>query len=72
MRLKRSLIIAVILISVALGSWEMYWRSQGYYPGLEDDKELWAIQRAKLEKETINDVVLLGSSWAFLNFQLNE
>jgi hypothetical protein len=72
MNLKRSLIIAVIFSLVALGSWELYWRSQGYYPGLEDDKELWAIQRAKLEKATKNDVVLLGSSRVLFDFQLNE
>jgi len=72
MNLKRSLIIAVTLSLVTIGSWEMYWRSQGYYPGLEDDKELWAIQREKLEKATNNDVVLLGSSRVLFDFQLNE
>ncbi len=72
MKLKRSFIIAVTLSLVILVSWEMYWRSHGYSPGLEDDKELWAIQRAKIENASKNDVVLLGSSRVLFDFQLNE
>ena len=72
MNLKRSLVIAIVFSIIALGAWEMYWRSQGYIPGLEDDKELWALQRAKVETASKNDVVLLGSSRVLFDFQLNE
>ena len=72
MNLKKSLTIALIIGLVVLGAWEMYWRTQGYLPGLEDDKELWALQRAKVETATKNDVVLLGSSRVLFDFQLNE
>jgi len=72
MNLKKSFIITAILSVVTLGAWEFYWRSQGYYPGLEDDKELWALQRAKLDNASKDDVVLLGSSRVLFDFQLNE
>ena len=72
MNLKRTLIIALILSLVGLASWEMYWRSQGYYPTLNDEKALWAIHRAKVENTSPNDVIFLGSSRAFFDIQLKE
>ena len=72
MNLKKTLIIAVLLSAIILGSWEIYWRSQGVVPGLEDDKELWALQRAKVETATDKDVVLVGSSRVLFDMQLNE
>jgi len=72
MNLKKSIIIALLLSVIVLGSWEYYWRSQGVIPGLEDDKELWALQRAKVETASENDVVLIGSSRVLFDMQLNE
>ena len=72
MNLKKSMIIALLLSVIALGSWEFYWRSQGVIPGLEDDKELWALQRTKVETASENDVVLIGSSRVLFDMQLNE
>ncbi|MDC9723857.1 MAG: hypothetical protein PSN34_13940 [Urechidicola sp.] len=72
MNLKQTLLIAIALSFIAIGSWETYWRSQGYYPGLEDDKDLWANQRAKVENTTKDDFVLLGSSRVLFDFQLNQ
>ena len=40
MNLKQSLIIALVLSIAGLGAWEIYWRSKGYFPNLDDDKYL--------------------------------
>ena len=69
MKLKQSLLIAIILSFVAIVAWESYWRSQGYYPTLNDEKALWAKERAKLETATENDVVIIGASRAYFDFQ---
>jgi hypothetical protein len=72
MNLKKSLTIAFIIGLIVLGAWEMYWRSQGYYPTLDDNKDLWAVQRAKVEKLSNEDVILIGSSRVLFDIQLDE
>ena len=72
MDLKRSLIIAAILSVIVLGSWEMYWRSQGYYPNLDDNKDSWAVERAKLKGASNLDVVVIGASRILFDFQKDE
>jgi len=72
MNLKKSLIIAFAISIICIISWEMYWRSQGYYPTLNDEKALWSMHRANVEKATRDDVVILGSSRAYFDIQLNE
>jgi len=72
MQLKKTLIIALILSIIGLIAWETYWRSQGYYPNLDDNKDLWAVQRTKIDKATKKDVVLIGSSRILFDIQLNE
>ena len=69
MKLKQTLIIAILMSIVGITAWELYWRSQGYYPTLNDEKILWAKERAKLENATENDVVIIGSSRAYFDFQ---
>ncbi len=72
MQLKKTLIIALILSIIGLIALETYWRSQGYYPNLDDNKDLWAVQRTKIDKATKKDVVLIGSSRILFDIQLNE
>ena len=72
MQLKQSLIIAFALSVLSLTAWEFYWRSQGLYPTLDDNEALWAVQRARVEKATGKDVLLMGSSRVLFDFQLNE
>lgn len=72
MYLKQSLIIAFTLSVISLGAWEFYWRSQGFYPTLDDNEDLWAVQRAKAEKANEKDVVLIGSSRVLFDIQLDE
>ena len=70
MQLKTTLIVAVSLSLLCLTSWEMYWRSKSdyYRANVEDDRYLWAQERAKLEKASKNDVVLIGASRTGFNF----
>lgn len=72
MNLKLTLIIALTLGVLSLVSWEIYWRSQGKIPDLDDDKNLWAVQRAKVDDASEYDVALLGSSRVLFDIQLNE
>ena len=72
MNLKNSFLIAISLSFLGLASWEYYWRSQGFYPTLDDNKDLWAVQRAKVDKASKDDVVLLGSSRVLFDIQLDE
>jgi len=72
MQLKKSLIIAITLSVISLVAWELYWRSEGKIPDLDDDKNLWAVQRARVDDASLNDVLLLGSSRVLFDIQLNE
>ena len=72
MKLKTSLIIALSISIIGLISWESYWRTQGYYPNIDDNKDLWAVQRAKVKHLTKNDVIFTGSSRVLFDIQLNE
>jgi len=72
MKLKLSLIIALVIGLVCISTWELYWRSQGYFPDMDDDKYLWAKTRSKVDKATENDVVLTGSSRVLFNIQIHK
>jgi hypothetical protein len=72
MKLKLSLIIAFTFSAISLGAWEFYWRSEGKTPNLDDNKDLWAIQRNKVNKAANTDVILTGSSRVLFDIQLNE
>lgn len=71
MKLKSALIIAIILCTIGLTSWETYWRSQGHLPNIDDNKNLWANQREKLEKHDSETVVFIGSSRILYDIQLD-
>lgn len=72
MNLKRAFITAAFCSLAVLTAWEFYSRSNGYVPGLEDNKELWAVQRAKVEDAGKEGVVLLGSSRVLFDIQLDQ
>jgi hypothetical protein len=69
MQLKKSLIIALVISVIGITAWELFWRSQGLYPTLNDEKALWAKERTKLHKATKNDVVIIGASRAYFDIQ---
>lgn len=63
--LKISVIIALILTL----SWEVFWRSKGYAPSIDDNKDLWAQTRSKISE---SKTVLIGSSRMLFDFNLEE
>lgn len=71
MNLKKSLIIAVVLGLLSVVAWELYWRSQGHTPNIDDNKNLWANQRAKLENYDDKTVVFIGSSRILYDINLD-
>ena len=50
--------------------WELYWRSLGYAPTLNDTKDLWASQRAIVDKEP-KRTVLIGASRMLFDFDMD-
>jgi hypothetical protein len=70
MKLKQSLIIAITLSVIGIGAWELYWRSQGYHPTLNDEKALWSKSRTSLEGASKDDVVIIGSSRVYFDIQV--
>lgn len=71
MQLKQTLIIAVVLGILSITAWELYWRSEGISPNIDDNKNLWANQREKLENIKENTVVIIGSSRILYDLQLD-
>ncbi|HEY4616980.1 MAG TPA: hypothetical protein VIH09_02150 [Flavobacterium sp.] len=72
MELKKTLLITVVLSLIGLTIWEIYWRSKGYYPTIDDNKSLWAVQRDKIEALAKDDVILLGSSRVLFDIQIYQ
>ena len=72
MNLKVTFLVAAILGIAALTAWELYWRANGYYPTLDDNKELWSVQRAKVDKLSSDTPILVGSSRILFDIQLDE
>ncbi|PTX44626.1 hypothetical protein C8P64_0608 [Christiangramia gaetbulicola] len=66
------MIIGVVGCLLGLTAWELYWRSQGFTADLDDDDNLWAIHRARVEEATEDDVILIGSSRVYFDLQLDE
>ena len=72
MNLKKSFLIALVISVIGLACWEIYWRSHGKYPTLNDDKSLWAMHRVDVETATKDDVIIFGSSRAYFDLQISE
>lgn len=72
MQLKKTFFTALLLFIAGVVSWEYYCRQQGYIAALNDDKATWAVQRAKLENMSNKNVVVLGSSRAHFDIQLDQ
>ncbi|WP_242203643.1 hypothetical protein [Aestuariivivens insulae] len=72
MNLKQSLILAVAITLIATASWELYWRSKGFHPTVNDEKALWALARKKVETGSKSDVVILGASRAYFDIQVDK
>jgi hypothetical protein len=54
-----SLAVGGFLALLALGAWEMLWRSRGFVPSLTDSEALWCHERREVVRDSI---VIVGSS----------
>ena len=54
--------VAVLLVAVVVGGWELLVRDAGLGPGYVDNKVLWADTRHRLNKAGEDAIVLLGAS----------
>jgi len=66
----RGVTIAVVLIVIAAASgWELYCRSIGYGPTLNDSADLWTSARRRVKPDS---VVVIGDSRAWFDLDLDE
>jgi hypothetical protein len=63
-----TVIVAVIVIG-ATAAWELYARSLGYGPSINDNEDFWTMARRKVQPESI---VILGDSRAWFDVDLDE
>ena len=59
--LKAFLLTLTIVICFSI-SFELYWRNQGFVPGHNDDKIMWAMKRKQVYAPTDKATVFIGSS----------
>jgi hypothetical protein len=62
MVLKQTLIRTLIIGIILVVGWELYWRSEGRVPNIDDNKELWATELNKIASVGDQKVVFIGSS----------
>jgi hypothetical protein len=66
----RNITVAVVLIVIAATcSWELYCRSIGYGPTLNDNEDLWTSARRRVKPESI---VIIGDSRGWYDLDLDE
>ena len=67
-------ILAAAAVTTALmaGGWEMWWRSRGYQPSLEDDADLWAAARSRIDSAPRDQIILIGDSRTLFDIDLVE
>lgn len=69
MNLKKSFFRALIIGLLLVIGWELYWRSEGRVPGVDDHKELWAIELNKIAPAGNAQIVFTGSSRILFDIQ---
>jgi hypothetical protein len=72
MNLKKSLLSALLISTIGIVAWELYWRSQDYIPTIDDNKALWAVQRDRVTDLTPDNIILMGSSRTLFDIQLDN
>ena len=66
----RGITVVVVLIVIgATSAWEFYCRSIGYGPTLNDNEDLWTMNRRRVKPESI---VIVGDSRAWFDLDLDE
>src|SRR5437868_4190358 len=62
-------VVVTIVVTAATTAWELYSRSLGYAPTLNDNEDLWTLRRRVVEPESI---VIIGDSRAWFDVDLDE
>jgi hypothetical protein len=62
-------VIVVLIVCAAAAAWEMYARSIGYGPTLNDNEDFWTMARRRVTPES---VVIIGDSRAWFDLDLDE
>src|SRR5947209_15384913 len=62
-------VLAVIIVLAATTGWELYCRSIGYGPTLNDNEDLWTLRRRAVAPESI---VIIGDSRGWFDVDLDE
>jgi hypothetical protein len=62
-------VIVVLIVFAAAAAWEMYVRSVGYAPTLNDTEDLWVQARRRVQPES---VVIVGESRPLFDLDLDE
>ena len=62
-------VVITIIIIIATTAWELYCRSIGYRPTLNDNEDLWTMARRRVQPESI---VIIGDSRAWFDIDLDE
>jgi len=60
--LSKAAILALLLIVVVIGGWEVYLRNKGVTISYDNGKELWADKRAMVYEPSDKTTVFIGSS----------
>ncbi len=62
-------VIVALIVFAAAAAWEIYVRSIGYGPTLNDNEDLWTMTRRRVEPES---VVIIGDSRGWYDLDLDE
>src|SRR6184192_3804667 len=62
-------VVVVLIVIAAAAAWELYCRSIGYGPTLNDNEDLWTMTRRRVKPES---VVIIGDSRAWFDLDLDE
>src|SRR5213078_4821006 len=62
-------VVVTIVVIAATTAWELYSRSLGYVPTLNDNEDLWTMARRRVQPESI---VVVGDSRAWFDVDLDE
>ncbi|HEV2047305.1 MAG TPA: hypothetical protein VGQ95_12005, partial [Chthoniobacterales bacterium] len=63
-----TVVVALVVIAATAG-WEIYCRSIGYGPTLNDNEDLWTLMRRKVKPESL---VIVGDSRGWFDLDLDE
>ncbi len=59
---RHTWLIVLALCVTFLGGWEIFWRVQGFSPTVNNDDNLWAVERGRVRRTGPDAVIFVGSS----------